>query len=195
MSRPWACPGMPSYWLGHSGASCLALGQTSQQASSPDQSHLHLQRKMHPQVEYLYLSIEIMMIIKCWGLSLMSLPVFSGFQRSAVLRSRLSGVPMGPKLEKGRAPWLWVGGDDGRLLGLDEWGDWLAGVEWSANTEQKFSILYHRIHLSHDCLSVGVAYSSSTRWQYSTEIIHNHKSWGKIINGRGFFFFTGQSYH
>lgn len=40
---------------------------------------------------------------------------------------------MGPKLEKGMAPWLWVGGEDGRLLGLDEWGDWLAGVEWSAN--------------------------------------------------------------
>lgn len=70
------------------------------------------------------------------------LPVFSGFQRSAVLRSRLSGVPMGPKLEKGKVPWLWVGGDDGRLLGLDEWGDWLAGVEWSANTEQQFKIHY-----------------------------------------------------
>lgn len=33
-------------------------------------------------------------------------PALSGFQRSTVLRSRLSGVPIGPKLEKGRAPWL-----------------------------------------------------------------------------------------
>lgn len=47
------------------------------------------------------------------------------------LRSRLSGVPMGPKLEKGSEGWLWVGGEEGRLLGLEEWGDWLAGVEWS----------------------------------------------------------------
>lgn len=60
-------------------------------------------------------------------------PVLSAFQRSTTRRSRLSGVPMGPKLEKGMAPWLCVGGEDGRLLGLEEWGDWLAGVEWSAN--------------------------------------------------------------
>ena len=24
-----------------------------------------------------------------------------------------------------------MGGEEGKLLGLDEWGDWLAGVEWS----------------------------------------------------------------
>lgn len=60
-------------------------------------------------------------------------PVLSAFQRSTSRRSRLSGVPIGPKLEKGRVPWLWVGGEEGRLLGLDEWGDWLAGVEWSVD--------------------------------------------------------------
>ena len=38
---------------------------------------------------------------------------------------------MGPKLEKGVAAWLWVGGEEGRLLGLEECGDWLAGVDWS----------------------------------------------------------------
>lgn len=47
-------------------------------------------------------------------------PLLLAFQQSIPLRSRLSGVPMGPKLEKGMAPWLWVGGEDGRLLGLDE---------------------------------------------------------------------------
>lgn len=50
MSRPWACPGLPSYWLGHSGASCLALEQMSQQASSQAQSHLHLGRKGDPKL-------------------------------------------------------------------------------------------------------------------------------------------------
>lgn len=59
------------------------------------------------------------------------LPGLSVFQRSATLRSLLSGVPMGPKLEKGTELWLWVGGELGKLLGLEEWGDWLAGVEWS----------------------------------------------------------------
>lgn len=44
---------------------------------------------------------------------------------------------MGPKLEKGTPPWLWVGGEEGKLLGLEEWGDWLAGVEWSANQRER----------------------------------------------------------
>lgn len=53
----------------------------------------------------------------------------SVFHRSAVLLSLLSGVPIGPKLENGTELWLCVGGELGRLLGLEEWGDWLAGVE------------------------------------------------------------------
>lgn len=48
------------------------------------------------------------------------LPGLSVFQRSATLRSLLSGVPMGPKLEKGTELWLWVGGELGKLLGLEE---------------------------------------------------------------------------
>lgn len=36
---------------------------------------------------------------------------------------------MGPKLENGTELWLCVGGELGRLLGLEECGDWLAGVE------------------------------------------------------------------
>lgn len=66
------------------------------------------------------------------------LRVFSTFQRSTILLSRLSGVPMGPKLEKGMEPWLCVGGEEGKLLGLDEWGDWLAGVEWSVMEMEKY---------------------------------------------------------
>lgn len=67
------------------------------------------------------------------------LPVFSAFQRSVALRSRLSGVPIGPKLEKGSEGWLCVGGEEGRLLGLEEWGDWLAGVEWSDGEQRQMS--------------------------------------------------------
>lgn len=44
----------------------------------------------------------------------------SVFHRSAVLLSLLSGVPMGPKLENGTELWLCVGGELGRLLGLEE---------------------------------------------------------------------------
>lgn len=47
-------------------------------------------------------------------------PGLSVFHRSAVLLSLLSGVPMGPKLEKGTELWLCVGGELGRLLGLEE---------------------------------------------------------------------------
>lgn len=51
------------------------------------------------------------------------------FHRSVSLLSPLSGVPIGPK--PANEFWLWVGGELGKLLGLEEWGDWLAGVEWS----------------------------------------------------------------
>lgn len=47
-------------------------------------------------------------------------PGLSVFHRSPVLLSLLSGVPMGPKLEKGMELWLCVGGELGRLLGLEE---------------------------------------------------------------------------
>ena len=47
-------------------------------------------------------------------------PGLSVFHRSAVLLSLLSGVPMGPKLENGTELWLCVGGELGRLLGLEE---------------------------------------------------------------------------
>lgn len=42
----------------------------------------------------------------------------------------LFGVLMGLKLENGVELWLCVGGELGRLFGLEEWGDWLVGVEW-----------------------------------------------------------------
>lgn len=48
---------------------------------------------------------------------------------------------MGPKLEKGMEPWLCVGGEEGKLLGLEEWGDWLAGVEWSVMEMEKYNYM------------------------------------------------------
>lgn len=48
------------------------------------------------------------------------LPGLSVFHRSAGRLSLLSGVPMGPKLENGAELWLCVGGELGRLLGLEE---------------------------------------------------------------------------
>lgn len=47
-------------------------------------------------------------------------PGLSVFHRSAALLSLLSGAPMGPKLENGTELWLCVGGELGRLLGLEE---------------------------------------------------------------------------
>jgi hypothetical protein len=47
-------------------------------------------------------------------------PGLSVFHLSAGRLSLLSGVPMGPKLENGAELWLCVGGELGRLLGLEE---------------------------------------------------------------------------
>lgn len=34
-----------------------------------------------------------------------------------------------------------MGGEEGKLLGLEEWGDWLAGVEWSVMEMEKYNYM------------------------------------------------------
>lgn len=59
-------------------------------------------------------------ILFAWQRKKWDLPGLSVFHRSAGRLSLLSGVPMGPKLENGAELWLCVGGELGRLLGLEE---------------------------------------------------------------------------